>query len=194
MAGDNRAAHRPACAARFSGRLDSAPMVLSLPNPGQRPSLLCAGFDRLAPEGRRAVATGGARFDDSRAKRNPWFPGPSPYSPGRGDSLCRPCRGDRGFSPLFHGFRVGGGDSAATTLHPWLQSYGPFGAKYQASRCATPPPAVPENLAAHGKFQIVDTCPGFLVYYILAQGPRRVWATGPNAGEPYGVGRRARSG
>jgi hypothetical protein len=28
------------CAASFSGRLESAPMVLSLPNPGQRPSLL----------------------------------------------------------------------------------------------------------------------------------------------------------
>ena len=104
----------PACAASFSGRLDSAPMVLSLTNPGQRPSLLCAGFDRLAPEGRRAVATGGARLDDSRAKRNPWFPGPSPDSPGRGDKEASTAVAPAGAIGDFRPYSTGSASVAAT--------------------------------------------------------------------------------
>ena len=86
----------------------------------------------FAPEGQQVVATGGTRSDDSRAKCNPWWPSPVPKAPAGAAAMhrvCRPCRGYREFSPSFHGFRVDGGDIAATPLHPWLQPFGPFGAK-----------------------------------------------------------------
>ncbi len=52
-------------------------------------------------------------------------------------SLLRPCRGDLLRAHAFHGFRV-----AEPTLHPWLQSFAPFGAicsgRTLSTGCASP--------------------------------------------------------
>ena len=89
----------------------------------------------LPRRGHKIIATGGVRSDDSRTKRNPWFPCPSPQRPGRADrdasTAVAPAGAIGEFSPLFHGFRVAVGDNADRTLHPWLQSHGPSGAKCQ---------------------------------------------------------------
>ncbi|MDZ7620459.1 MAG: prepilin-type N-terminal cleavage/methylation domain-containing protein [Patescibacteria group bacterium] len=60
------------------------PKAMSTAAQGNAPRWRMDGGRRFAPEGQRNVATGEAWCDHCRTRRNPWFPGASADSPGRG--------------------------------------------------------------------------------------------------------------
>ena len=131
----------------------------------------CVHAQAEAPEGRRGVATGGASPAAKRAERNPWthsclnHPAPEGRRKFHGaDKTPRsifkrapriahlltqrtrpsPLRGERGMMDRLSTGSASG-RSAATPLHPWLQSVAPEGRERVAGRATSTPGRTTSN-------------------------------------------------